>query len=132
MSLYITWSSLSVAQEPGTPNMLAIQGVHFLVSLLLGAVLILARKPISRWLTPQEADVSASSATLIAVGAALIGIGYLAAGLVTLGTHYARLETVGAASPDSLWRGGLSIASGIMLFASSVGIGRLWLRLRAL
>jgi len=131
-SLYIAWSSASVAQEAEALNMLAIQGVHFFVSLLLGAVLILTRKSISRWLTPSEAEVSASSATLIAVGAALIGIGYLAAGLFTLGTHYARLETVGAASPDSLWRGGLSVAIGIMLFVSSVGIGRLWLRLRAL
>ncbi|WP_280561700.1 hypothetical protein [Chromohalobacter sp. 48-RD10] len=131
-SLYIAWSSSSMAQEAEATNMLAIQGVHFFVSALLGAVLILARKPISRWLTPHEAAVSASSATLIAVGAAIIGIGYLAAGLNTLGTHYARLETLGTVSPERLWRGGLSIAIGIMLFASSVGIGRLWLRFRAL
>lgn len=131
-SLYIAWSSSSVAQEAGAPNMLAIQGVHFLVSLLLGAALILARKPISRWLAPYETDSSVSSANLIAVGTALIGIGYLAAGLITLGTHYARLEALGSASPDSLWRGGLSVGVGIILFASSLGIGRLWLRLRAL
>lgn len=112
--------------------MLAIQGVHFFVSVLLGAGLLLARKPISRWLTSSEAKVSASSATLMAVGTALIGIGYLASGLVTLGAHYARLETLGAVSPDSLWRGGLSASIGIIMFASSVGIGRLWLRLRAL
>ncbi|WP_280539005.1 hypothetical protein [Chromohalobacter sp. 11-W] len=131
-SLYIVWSSSSVAQEAEAPNMLAIQGVHFFVGVLLGAGLLLARKPISRWLTSSEGEVSASSATLMAVGTALIGIGYLASGLVTLGTHYARLETLGAASPDSLWRGGLSASIGIILFASSVGIGRLWLRLRAL
>ena len=112
--------------------MLVIQGVHFLVSLLLGAALILARKPISRWLAPYEADSSVSSATLIAVGAALIGIGYLAAGLVTLGTHYARLETLGSSSPESFWRGGISMGVGIMLCVSSLGIGRLWSRLRAL
>lgn len=112
--------------------MLAIQGVHFFVSVLLGAGLLLARKPISRWLTSSKAEGSASSATLIAVGAALIGIGYLASGLVALGTHYARLETLGAASPDNLWRGGLSASIGIILCASSLGIGRLWRRLRAL
>ncbi|MCK0767883.1 hypothetical protein [Chromohalobacter canadensis] len=112
--------------------MLAIQGVHFLVSVLLGAGLLLARKPISRWLAPYETDFSVSSATLMAVGTALIGIGYLASGLVTLGTHYARLETLGSSSSDSLWRGGFSVGVGIILFASSLGIGRLWRRLRAL
>ena len=129
-SLYMGWSDPSLAHAPDAPNFLVIQGFHFFVSALLGSVLILGRKPISKWVTPNRPEHDSTAGVLISIGAAVIGIFYLAAGVITLGTYYAIYEKLGSTSPNMFWRGFFSVGVGIFLFAVSVGLGRLWLLLR--
>lgn len=123
-SLYVTWSNSIPGQAADGPNILVLQSVHFLVGVLLGLALILARKPLAAWLSPAPTDASASTETLVAVGAAVVGIHYLAGGVVTLATQMA------SASHAVLWQGGVSVVVGIALFVFSVGLGRLWRLLR--
>lgn len=134
VSLYIVWSSPSAVPEAGGPNMLVLQSVYFLGNVLLGLTLILARKRIACWLTPdsswQPSGTAVSTESLLAVGAALVGIQHLADGAINLASHYFALRSMEPIDPSVLWQGGLSVAIGIGLFAVSVGLGRLWGRLR--
>lgn len=137
VSSYMIWSQPSWAQVPDAPNVLVIQGMHFLVSALIGLVLLFGRKPISRWLGLGQSANEAGSGALIAIGAAVIGVFFVADGGVTLGTYYATLEQsestgqmLGSNRPRMFWDAWFSVGTGVLLFAVSVGLGRLWLLLR--
>ncbi len=112
-----------VAASDG-PSVLLLQSVYFLVSGLLGLALILARKPLAAWMSPVSTEAPAATESLVAVGAAVVGVYYLADGAVTLSMQMA------SASQAFLWQGGVSMVVGIVLFAVSVGLGRLWGLLR--
>jgi uncharacterized membrane protein HdeD (DUF308 family) len=104
------------------------QGVHFAASALLGALLLLLRRPLGRWLHPNEATVNPVAQPLFAAGVALIGVHYVVSGLVSL-SEYFEWRRSGVDQPYTLWSGGTSVVLGAILFAASPGISRLLRRL---
>lgn len=108
----------------------ALQALHFGVSVLLGAALIVARKHVARWLNPRSHSSNADPGALVAAGAAIVGVFYIAEGSTALGSHYLVRPSTEAYSLDAtVLHGWISVAVGASLFTTSVGIGRLWLLL---
>ncbi len=108
-------------------SVLMIHAVHFFSYTLIGVGLILLREKLAGWLVPHEANMSIGVRALMAVGTALIGIYFIATGVVSLGESFA--QQYSSANPYLLWRGGASLAMGLVLFVGSVGIQRLWVLL---
>ena len=108
-------------------SVLMIHAVHFFSYSLIGVGLILLREKLASWLVPHEASMSIGVRALMAVGTALIGIYFIATGVVSLGESFAQQHS--SSNPYLLWRGGASLAMGLVLFVGSVGIQRLWVLL---
>lgn len=109
-----------------------VQVLHFAVSLLLGATLVMARKPAARWLNPKShSSNDAYPGPLVAVGVATVGVLYIAEGITALGSHYLVQPSRDVQSFNSaVIQGWVSVVIGASLFVTSVGISRLWLLLR--
>ena len=67
-------------QEDISSSVLMAQFVHFFSNSLIGLSLILWREALSRWLVPQGSGVLVSPRACMAVGTALMGIYFIAAG----------------------------------------------------
>jgi len=111
-------------QEDISSSVLMAQFVHFFSNSLIGLSLILWREALSRWLVPQGSGVLVSPRACMAVGTALMGIYFIAAGTVLLGEFLAQQRP--NASAYLLGRGGTSVVVGAVLLLSSAGGSRLW------
>lgn len=111
-------------QEDIPASVLTVHAVHFFSNTLIGLCLILLREKLGRRLVPQTVGVLVSTPAWLAVGAALMGIYFVAMGAVSIGESFAQSRP--SATPYLRWRGGASVLIGVLLFAGSAGIGRLW------
>ncbi len=114
----------------GSPELIGIQSIHFFASVFFGAVLISARKFISRWLVREENNNQFQSQALVSVGVAIVSVFFVLSGVTELGQYYGVMQESNASNPYPLWKGIFSIASGLVAFVFSVGIGRVWSLLR--
>lgn len=113
----------SVSASP--PTALLFQSVHFAVSFMAGGVLLLARKPIARWLHPEAGSAPTPGESVFAAGVGLLAIYFVVFGLLELGP-FVWADMRFQERPDVMLRGSFSVALGVALFIASPWILCLW------
>ena len=127
-SLFISLS----AREDIPADLLRLYGANFAVTALLGIVLSLLRERLARWLVPAESATTFQVRSLLAVGAAALGVYFVALGGMSLGESFAVEQSANRSNPYLFWRGIIAVVVGLCLFLGSVGISRLWALLAGL
>jgi hypothetical protein len=123
-SLYLVATSPGEFMRPEA--VLISQGVHFVASLACGLILLLMRHHLSRWLTPGAGAVDVTALSLVAVGAAVIGLYLAGSGLASVTSYLFQFHAFGRTSELLLWSGASSVAIGGLLFAASPRLAKLW------
>jgi len=111
-------------------HFIAVQSIHFGASVFFGLLLIVVRKSVARWLTLDEVQAPVQAEPMMAAGIAVVSSYFVLSGVVALATHYVTTQMPNVSNPYILWQGVFSVVGGLLLFFSSIGLGRLWLLLR--
>lgn len=129
---YMASAAIALTSSDPVPQaqVLFVQSVHFLTGLVLGFVLVSARKGFALWFAPDESDIDANAGALLAVGVAIVSVYFMLSGVVALGEYLGLRATSDAENPYLVWRAAFAIGGGLLMFAFSVRIGRIWRVLR--
>lgn len=124
---------IALTEEEHLPNtLLFVQFFHFAVAAFLGIAVVFTRQKIATWLSGSNAEVSIHAPSLLAVGSVILGLYFAAIGIISIA------EQAGIAAGSTrqnnflLYKGLTSITIGIVLMVCSVGISRVWSKLKGL
>ncbi|MCC5854018.1 MAG: hypothetical protein JJU30_14375 [Alkalimonas sp.] len=108
------------------PSILKLHAMHLSVNFLIGVFLILLRDKLAGWLAPNESGVKVFFRLFLAVGTSLMGVYFIAQGVVSLGESLGNKDLNFGENPYLYWRGIFSLIVGVILFIGSASISRLW------
>lgn len=132
--MFATAFSPGVFQDVDPASLASMQIAYYLSSAIVGAALIMLRKPIARWLSPDESGSSVTAQCLFAVGVALLGMSYLVSGITSFSSllmlSMANGPPVNIPHLERFWGSITDLVAGLCLFGLSIHIARLWQWLR--
>lgn len=114
----------------GSSPLVPTQSIRFIASLLCGALLVFGRRSLADWLVPNSQVTEHQPQALLSVGVAIVAVYFFLSGLVALGQHVALNRVQNMSNEYVLWQGLFSIGTAILMFVASVGVARMWSRLR--
>jgi hypothetical protein len=124
---YTSLIFVALTDIENTPvSILWLHGLHLLINAFLGALLIMLRNKLARWLVPIEGKTALPVRSFLAVGVAVVGIYFLAFGSISISQYVVMQQIENVNSPHLFWSGVFAMGVGVALFVGSVGIGRLW------
>lgn len=127
-SIYIV-----LAEDENLPNTLLLAHFfHFTVAAFLGIAVVSSRQKCASWLSGSNSEVSIHASSLLAVGSFILGLYFTASGIISIGEHAGISSGPTRQNNFLLYKGFTSIAVGSVLMVCSVGISRVWSKLKGL